>query len=208
MRLEKQWETYLGDFEAAEFDAARRLPFPTARPAVAGSGRAAARPRLEEMPDEGLAAGATVGSGSAGILALDRDAEAAAPAGHRAPGAGRRERLYDRLDDLLAAVVGRQRNRRAGIGPDDRAGLRHDVERAKRAVVFRRMRIDQVRQRDDDRGIHVGVGRVYEARDLRVRVGQVDLQIAAGFCNRCADVDVLVAAPVIVEPRLAEIDAV
>ena len=44
--------------------------------------------------------------------------------------------------------------------------------------------------------------------DLLVRVRQVDRQIAARFGDRGADVDVLVAAPVIVEQRLAEIDAV
>ncbi len=156
----------------------------------------------------GRPAGSAVGCGAARVASLDRDAEAAAPAGHRALGAGRRQRLDDRLEDLLGAVVGRQRDRRAGIGPDHGAGFGDDLERAEGAVVFRRVRVDQVGQRDDDRRIHVGVGRIDKARDLRMRVAEVDLQVAARFRDRRADMDVLVAAPVVVEHRLAEIDPV
>ena len=54
--LEEQRKAHLGDFEAAELDAARRLPLAGAGPAVAGRRGAAARPRLEEMPDERPAA--------------------------------------------------------------------------------------------------------------------------------------------------------
>src|SRR5262249_53975774 len=77
----EQREAHFGDFEAAEFDAACRLPLAGARPAIAGRRGAAARPRLEEMPDKGFA--------GTRILALDGDAKAAAPAGHRAVRTGR-----------------------------------------------------------------------------------------------------------------------
>src|SRR5205085_3960410 len=50
--LEEQREAHLGDLEAAELDAAGGLPLAGARPAVARGRRTAARPRLEEMPDE------------------------------------------------------------------------------------------------------------------------------------------------------------
>src|SRR6266542_982882 len=95
---------------------------------------------------------------------------------------------------------------RAWIGPHHRARLGDDLDRTKGAVVFWGVRVDQIGQRDDDRGIHVRVGRVDEARDLGLRVGEVDLQIAAGFGDRGADMDVVVAAPIIVEQRLAVID--
>src|SRR6202040_2963471 len=85
----EQRETHFGDFEAAELDPARRLPFAGTRPAVACRRGAAAGPGLEEMPDERL----TPGKIGARVLALDRDAEATAPAGHRAVGARRSERL-------------------------------------------------------------------------------------------------------------------
>ena len=62
------------------------------QPSPAGRG-AAARPRLEHVPDEA--------SAGARIAALDGDAEAPTPAGHRAIRAGGRQRLDDRLDDLL-----------------------------------------------------------------------------------------------------------
>src|SRR5215468_8249024 len=51
---EEQREAHLGHFEAAEFDAAGGLPFAGSGPAVTGGRCAAARPRLEEMPDERL----------------------------------------------------------------------------------------------------------------------------------------------------------
>ena len=78
---EEQREAHLGNLQAAELDAARGLPLARARPAVAGRRGAAAGPRLEQMPDEGLA--------RARIDALDRDAEAAAPTRHGALRAGR-----------------------------------------------------------------------------------------------------------------------
>src|SRR5438105_15101981 len=112
MCLEEQREAHFGDFEAAEFDPAGGLPFTAAGPAVAGRGRAAAGPRLKEMPDERLAAGPAIRPGRARVFALYRDAKAAAPAGHRTFGAGRRQGLDDRLDELLAAMIGRQGHRR------------------------------------------------------------------------------------------------
>src|SRR5205823_12261933 len=142
MCLEEQGGAHFGDFEAAEFDPAGGLPFTAAGPAIAGRGRAAAGPRLKEMPDKRLAAGPAIRPGRAWVLALDRDAEPAAPAGHRALRTGRCQRLDDRLDDFLAAMIGRQSDRRAGISPDDRAGFGDDVERAEGAVVFGRVRVD------------------------------------------------------------------
>src|SRR5206468_782948 len=81
-----------------------------------------------------------------------------APAGHCPLRAGRRQRLDDRLDDLLAAVVGGQGDWRAGVGPYHGARLGDDLDWPKGAVVFRGVRVDQIGQRDDDRGIHVRVG--------------------------------------------------
>src|SRR5579864_2195792 len=115
VRLEKQRETRLGHFEAAELDAASRVPFAGAGPAVAVRRGPAARTALEEMPKERPL--------RPRVLALDRDAEAAAPAGHRALRAGRRQRLDDRLDDLLAAMARAQGQWQALVGPDDRSGF-------------------------------------------------------------------------------------
>ena len=142
------------------------------------------------------------------VLALDRDAKAPAPAGHRAIGTGRRQRLDDGLDDLLPAMIGRQGHRRPRVGPHHRARLGDNRDRPKSAVVFRGMRVDQIGQRDDDRGVHVGVGRVDKARHLLVRVREVDCQIAAALCDRGANIDVVIAAPVIVEHCFPVINAV
>jgi hypothetical protein len=87
----------------------------------------AARARMEKVPDEGTA--------RARILALDRDAEAPAPAGHRAVRAGRRERLDDRLDDFLRAVAGAERDRCALARPHDGAFLDDHLDRPQHAVV-------------------------------------------------------------------------
>src|SRR6185437_7998339 len=124
--LEEQRKAHFGHFEAAELDPARRLPLAAARPAVAGRRGPAAGPGLEEMPDER--------SVSPRVLALDRDAETAAPSGHRALRTGGGERLDDRLDDLLAAMVGCERHRRAGPSPDHGALLGDDLDRAEGAV--------------------------------------------------------------------------
>ena len=200
MTAEEQREAHLGHFETAEFDPTGGLPFAGPGPAVARRRRSAAGPRLKEMPDERL-----IGSR---ILALDGDAETASPAGHRAVGAGRRQGLDDRLDDLLPAVVGRQGDGCSGVGPHHRARFCNDRQRAEGAVVFGCVGVDQVGQRDDDRGIHVRVGGVDEARHLLVRVGQIDRQVAAALRYRRADVNVIVAAAVIVEQCLTLVDAV
>src|SRR5436190_18176993 len=47
---EEQWIPRLGDFQAAELDAAGRIPLARARPAVASRRGAAARPRLKHVP--------------------------------------------------------------------------------------------------------------------------------------------------------------
>src|SRR5262245_65605772 len=52
--LERQREPRLGDLDAAELDPARGLPLACGLPAVAGRARAAARPRVETVPDERL----------------------------------------------------------------------------------------------------------------------------------------------------------
>src|SRR5215831_107406 len=51
---EMQGKARLGHFDAAELQAARGMPLADRRPAVALRGRAAARPRMKQMPDEGL----------------------------------------------------------------------------------------------------------------------------------------------------------
>src|SRR5262249_43910171 len=150
---------------------ARRLPLAAAGPAVAHGRGAAAWTRLEEVPDEGPPAPR--------IAALDSDAEAAAPAGHGAVGAGRGERADDRLDDLLAAMVGGERHRRALARPDDGAFLGDDLQWPEGAVVLRRLRIDEIGKRDRDTRLHVGEGGVDEAHHLLVRVREVDGEVAA-----------------------------
>src|SRR5205085_11833789 len=109
-------------------ETAGRWPFAAAGRAGTGRGGAAAGPRLEEMPDERLVAVTRV-------LALDRDAEAAAPTGHRPLGAGRRQRLDDRLDNLLPAMIAPQRDPRLGPCPHDRSSHAADGDRAERAGV-------------------------------------------------------------------------
>src|ERR1700730_2386789 len=140
MTAEEQREAHLGHFEAAEFDPAGRLPLAGPRPAVARRRGAAAGSRLEKMPDERLA----YGNIGARVRALAWDAETAAPASHCTLGAGRRQRLDDRLDDLLAAMIGGERDRRPGIGPDHRARLSHQRDRAEGSLVLRRLRVDQI----------------------------------------------------------------
>ena len=79
MTAEVQRKAHLGDLDAAELEAADRVPLADRRPAVAAGRRAAAGPRLEHVPDE-IAAGARV-------LALDRDAGSGGPSRpSRAPG--------------------------------------------------------------------------------------------------------------------------
>ena len=68
---EMQREARFRHFEAAEFQAADRMPLPDRRPAVAARRRAAAGTRMKQVPDE-AAAGAR-------ILALHRDAETGGP---------------------------------------------------------------------------------------------------------------------------------
>ena len=68
---EEQRKAHLGDLEAAELDAAGCLPLAGRRPAVARDRGAAAGPRLEQVPDERVAA--------ARIGALDRDPKAPCP---------------------------------------------------------------------------------------------------------------------------------
>src|SRR5207302_9211339 len=65
MLPEMQGKTYFGDLQAAELQPADGVPFADRRPAVAARRRAAARPRLEQVPDE-IPAGARV-------FTLDRD---------------------------------------------------------------------------------------------------------------------------------------
>ena len=135
---EEQREADLGHLEAAELDAAGRLPLARTRPAVASGRSAAAGTGLEQVPDERLP--------HTRVDALDGDAEAAAPAGHCPVRAGRRQRLDDRLNDLLAAAVGGQRHRLAGPRVHDRALARDHAHRAEGAVVLGRLGIDQVGQ--------------------------------------------------------------
>src|SRR5262245_19356076 len=80
--LERQREPRLGHLDAAELDAAGRLPLAGCLPAVADGRRAAAGARVEHVPDERLS--------RPGIHALDRDPKATAPARHDALRTGRR----------------------------------------------------------------------------------------------------------------------
>ena len=56
--------------------------------------------------------------------------------------------------------------------------------------------------------MRVGVGGVDEARHLGVAVGEVDLEVAALLGDAGADVDVLGSVAIVVEERLALVDAV
>src|SRR5215472_8820591 len=84
----EQRKARLGDFQAAELDAAGGMPLARAGPAVARGRSAAAGARLKHVPDEAAFA--------ARIAALDGDAEAPAPACHGAVGSGGRKRLDHR----------------------------------------------------------------------------------------------------------------
>src|SRR5262245_58819549 len=92
-----QGKPHLLHLDAAELDAARRLPLAGSGPTVARRRAAAARTRLEQMPDKGPL--------GARIDALYGHPEASAPARHRPLGTGRREGADYGLDDLLAAVI-------------------------------------------------------------------------------------------------------
>src|SRR3954447_3850744 len=97
MVREMQGKSCLRYLDAAELDAADRVPFADRGPAVAARRGAAAGTGLEHMPDE-------VSSG-ARIFSLDRDAEAPAPSRHGAIRAGCGERLDDCLDDLIRGMT-------------------------------------------------------------------------------------------------------
>src|SRR5918992_1673515 len=83
MHAEMQGKAHFGDLQAAELQPADRVPLADRRPAVAAGRRAAAGPRLKQVPDEILT--------RARVFALDCDAKAAAPARHCALRAGRRQ---------------------------------------------------------------------------------------------------------------------
>src|SRR6266576_6575405 len=120
MVTEMQGKPHLGDFDAAELDAADRVPFADRRPAVASRRGAAAGTSLKHVPDE-VAAGAR-------IFSLDRDPEAAAPSCHRAIRTRCRQRLDDRLDDLVRRMAGAERYRPSRIGPDHGALFGNHLE--------------------------------------------------------------------------------
>src|SRR6478672_530776 len=93
---EMQGKAHLGDFQAAELEATDRMPLADRRIAIAAGRGAAAGAGLEHVPDEIPAI--------ARVLALDRDPESAAPARHHPVRTGRRQRLHDRLDDLVRGM--------------------------------------------------------------------------------------------------------
>src|SRR5215207_2274875 len=74
MGLEQKWKAGLGHFDAAELDAADRMPFARSRPAISGWGCPGPGTGVEHVPDE-PATGARV-------FSCDRDAEAAPPPCH------------------------------------------------------------------------------------------------------------------------------
>src|SRR5512145_239390 len=146
---EEEREADLGDLQAAELDAARGLPLAGRRPAIPGRGGATAGPSLEHVPDEGAA--------GAGMGALQRDAEAPPPAGHRALRTGAGQRLDDGLGDLLGAVIGAERDGGGRPRPGHRALARDHPQRAEGAVVLGNVGIDEVGQGHGDGRAHVGV---------------------------------------------------
>src|SRR4030095_14136203 len=93
--LEREREARLGDLDAAELDAAGRLALALGLPAVTGHGVAAARTRVEHVPDEGTP--------RPRIHALDGDPEAPTPAGDGPLGTGGRPGPCDPPRDLLCA---------------------------------------------------------------------------------------------------------
>ena len=198
--LEEQRKARLGDLDRAELDAARRLPLARRLPAVARGRGAAARPGVEEMPDELPL--------RARIDALDGDAKAPPPPRDDAVGTGLREGLDDGLRDLLRAVIGGERHRGGRERPHDRALLGDHLDRAERAGVLGRARIDQEGERHVDGRHHVGERGVDEAVHLGVRVGEIDGEGVALHGDRGADVDVGEAVPVVVQDGLAAVHAV
>ena len=112
---EMQREAGLGHFDAAELQAARRVPLAGVVPAIAAGGRAAAGPGMEQVPDEGFAV--------ARVLALNGDAQAPPPARHGFVGAGFGQRHDDRFDDFVGAVAGAHGDGLAVIRPHNRALL-------------------------------------------------------------------------------------
>src|SRR5262245_24958348 len=115
MAAEMQREAHLGDLDATELEAADAVPLADRRPAVAARGCAAAGARMKHVPDEAAS--------RSRVFALDGDAEAPSPAAHHAVRARASHRLDDRLDDFVRGVAGAERDRKPGIGPDDRALL-------------------------------------------------------------------------------------
>src|SRR6266536_4441658 len=146
---EEQRKSRLGYFQAAELDAAGRMPLARAGPAVAHWRGAAARSRLKHVPDEA--------SVRTRIAALDGDAEAPAPTRHGAVRTGGSQRLDHRLDDLIAAVAGAQSHRGTSVGPHHGARFGDNLERPESAVVLRRVRINQVGERGGNASAHVSV---------------------------------------------------
>src|SRR6185503_14828536 len=149
MTRKEQRKTRLGYFEAAELDAAGRMPLARARPTVARRRGAAARPRLKHVPDEAPV--------RTRVAALDGNAKTPTPARHRAVRTGGSQRLDHRLDDLIAAVAGAQSHRGTRVGPQHGAGFGDNLERPESAIVLRCVRINQVGERGSNAGAHVGV---------------------------------------------------
>src|SRR4051794_24306468 len=107
--MKEQRKARLLDFHRAELDAACRMPFTRARPAVASRRGTAARPGVKEMPDEWTRC--------AWVDSLNGDTKASAPASHRPVRARRCECADDRFNDLLPTMTCAERHRCAGIWP-------------------------------------------------------------------------------------------
>src|SRR3954463_12697245 len=103
MVLEEQREARLGHLDAAEFQPADGMPLAGGGPAIAARTGAAARSCMEQVPDE-------IAAGAAGILALDRHAETAAPAAHGTVRAAMLQRADDGFHDLVRAMAGAHRH--------------------------------------------------------------------------------------------------
>ena len=197
---EIQGKAAFRDLDRAELQSPGGMPFPRAVPAVAPRRGPGAGTGVEHMPDERF----TV----ARVLALDGNAEAPAPAGHGAVRAGGRQGPDDGLYDFLGAMGRGQGDRRAGIGPNHAALPGDHLDGTERAVVLRRLRVEQKGQGHRHARLHVGMGRVDERGNLVVRSAQVDFQIAALDGGLGPDRDILVAPPIVVQQGDTVIDTV
>ena len=198
---EMQREARLGHFHAAEFQPAGRMPLTGRGPAIALCMPATARPRVEQVPDE--FALPVFRLWPACVPPGDGDAEAPAPAAHRPLRAAMLHGADDRLHDLIAAMAGAERHRRALPRPDHAALPCHHAECAEGAVILLHIGIQQIGEGHAHGRKHVGVGGIHEARHLVIAGAQIHGENTALLGAGGADGDVLIPVPVIIQQRRA-----